>query len=180
LMVGYPGAGKTTTSQIIHDLTEAVHIWADYERRAMFGDPKHTHSESQELYGHLNKSTELLLAEGQSVIFDTGFNHRKDRDKLRAIADAHKADTKLIWVQVSKDIAKGRAVSDEHADDNSYTLNMTHHEFESTSSKLEPPEADEQPIILDGIKITPEYVAKALKLPKPHKTASKAAPKAKA
>lgn len=169
LLVGFPGAGKTTASQIIHELTGAVHIWADYERRAMFGEPSHSAVESRELYGHLNKSTALLLSDGQSVIFDTNFNFRKDRDKLRAIAEAHGADTKLVWVKVDKGIARKRALSKDHAVDNTYTEIMDPKAFTRMTGNLQPPNDDELPYILDGTLITPEYVAKELKLPKPSK-----------
>jgi predicted kinase len=166
LLVGFPGSGKTTTSTIIHDLTGAVHIWADYERRAMFGEPTHSAVESRKLYDHLNKSTELLLADGQSVIFDTNFNFRKDRDMLRTIAAKYNAETKLVWIKLNKSTARKRALSHEHAASNSYEDTMTAKDFERITSHLEPPAKDENPIVLDGTKITPVYVAQALQLTK--------------
>jgi len=171
LMVGYPGAGKTTASQIISDLTGAVHIWADYERKAMFGTPTYSAAESRKLYDHLNKSTELLLADGQSVIFDTNFGKRKDRDKLREIAEAYHAETKLAWLRVDKVVAKHRATSLAHEQSTRLLGDMPHAKFEKLTDDLEPPQKDENPILLDGTKITPEYVSAQLTLPKARKAA---------
>jgi predicted kinase len=165
LLVGYPGSGKTTTSQIIHELTGAVHIWADYERRAIFGSPTHKYEESRALYDHLNQTTDMLLSDGQSVIFDTNFNFRKDRDLLRSIAATYKVETVLIWIKVDKQITRQRALSNAHASDNLYANTMTAKDFDRITKHLEEPEADEHPIILDGTLITAEYVAKALGIP---------------
>ena len=70
LLVGYPGAGKTTVARIIAETTDAVHLWADRERLKMFGTPRHSAAENTRLYAYLNKLTEQLLGEGKSVIFD--------------------------------------------------------------------------------------------------------------
>lgn len=73
LMLGYPGAGKTTTAKTIHELTGAVHLWADKIRNERYPHPTHSHKENIELYDYLNELTAELLATGQSVIFWYGF-----------------------------------------------------------------------------------------------------------
>ena len=175
LLIGYPGSGKTTTSQVIHDLTGAAHIWADYERRAMFGEPTHSAVESRKLYDHLNRSTQILLSEGQNVIFDTNFNFRKDRDLLRNLAADYKADTVLVWIKVGKSLARSRALSKQHASDNSYLDTMTAADFERITNNLETPKQDENPVILDGTMITRDYVAAALHLSAHHRASTKSA-----
>ena len=69
LMVGYPGSGKTTAALMIHELTGAVHLWADKIRRERFGQPTYSHEENVELYNHINELTAELLRAGNSVIF---------------------------------------------------------------------------------------------------------------
>jgi predicted kinase len=100
LMVGYPGSGKTTAAQVIHELTGAIHVWADLERKNMFEAPTHDWAESQELYKHLNKQVGVLLAEGKSVIYDANFNFYMNRQKLRRIAEENGAMCKIIWLQL--------------------------------------------------------------------------------
>lgn len=161
-MLGYPGSGKTTTSRVLHDLTGAVHLWADKIRNERYAHPTHSHQENLELYEHLNELTAELLATGQSVIFDTGFNFYKDREYLRSIADKHDATVVLIWVQTPKDIARERATHEDHAARNTYPHTMPTDRFERISEDFEPPTGKEPYIGLDGTKITLEYVKKAL------------------
>lgn len=160
-MVGYPGSGKTTASKLIHEQTGAVHIWADRERRQMFGNPTHSADESKALYSCLNEVTDKLLSEGKSVIFDTNFNYYKDRQHLRAIAAKHGAKTAVIWITTSKQTAKRRAVH-ERTLRNYYEYVLPEEDFERLSNHLEPPHDDERPIKIDGTDITADMILNAL------------------
>lgn len=162
LMLGYPGAGKTTTAKAIHELTGAIHLWADHVRRETFKEPTYTHDENIKLYDYLNKVTEQLLESGQSVIFDTNFSFYQDRQKLRQIATKHKAETKVIWVKTAKDIAKGRATTDAHTQHTRVLGNMSESTFERMSNNLEPPRDNENFIEVDGTKVSPEYIKSLL------------------
>ncbi len=163
-MVGYPGSGKTTVSRIICDLTGAEHIWADFERKTMFGTPTHSPAESKQLYMCLNAEAETRLAAGKSVIYDTNFNFYDDRELMRAVAARHNADTKLVWVQTPRDIAFARASIDVHKHDTRVLGDIPKKQFDRMAHNLQPPRPNEQPVILDGTKITPGYVAGALRI----------------
>lgn len=162
LFVGAPGAGKTTVANLINEATGAVHLWADQERQAMFDDVDHSKEESTELYDRLNARTDALLAEGKSVIFDTNFNYRKDRDYLRSIADKHGAQTLIIWMQTPVEVARDRALHDDHRDRNGYTHTMTAEQFESLIDHLETPTDNENFITIDGTSIDAEAVKRQL------------------
>jgi Predicted kinase len=155
LMVGYPGAGKTTTSRIIHKLTGAVHLWADHERSKSLPTP---HTATRRTSSSTTRSTNArrsCCARVKSVIFDTNFNFFKDREKLRKIAAAEGAETVLIWVTTPKDIARERAVNHPLTGEHHRVFgNMTLEDFERIANNLEEPRPEEHPIKLEGIGLT--------------------------
>jgi predicted kinase len=163
-MVGYPGSGKTTASKIIAELTGAEHLWSDHERRRLFVHPTHSQFESAELYHRLNTYTERLLENGMSVVFDTSFNFRKDRDHMRQIAASHGAKVVVVYVDAPKELAKSRALHLDHAVHNNYDEAMSPEAFDRIAEHVMKPGEDEHPITLDGTMITREYVGEKLGL----------------
>lgn len=163
-MLGYPGAGKTTTSKAIEELTGAVHLWADHIRREMFGHPNPDYSadENAKVYHHLNELAAQLLREGKSVIYDTNFNYYDDRQKMRQIAQAANARTVLVWVQTDRSLAKMRATQNAHLQSHRVIGNMPEATFERMAGNLREPLADEEYIVIDGSRVTPEYVSERL------------------
>lgn len=161
-MLGYPGSGKTTAAKTIHELSGAVHLWADHIRRERYGKPTYTHQENLALYEHLNELSGELLAAGNSVVFDTNFNFYKDRIKLSELAISHHARPVVIWVRTPKEIARTRATKDAHKQTTRVLGDIPLERFERISNNLQPPRQDEPCIELDGTKITPEYVRSML------------------
>ncbi len=162
LMLGFPGAGKTTVSKMIEEQTQAVHLWADHERRKRFGEPTHSHEENLKLYAELNTVTDGLLAKGKNVIFDTNFNFYRDRERLRQIAAKYGAQTVVIWVRTPKELARERATKNAHKQHTRILGDMPVEHFERISGNLEPPREGEHVIEFDGTHVTPEMVAEAI------------------
>lgn len=164
LFVGYPGAGKTTASKIIERLTGATHLWADHVRGQMFERPRHSAGESHELYEQLNQLTGELLAAGKSVIYDTNFNFKHDRQAMRQIAAAHDADAVLIWITTPHASARQRAIYPQSDSGTRVLGAMTGAEFDAIVAKLEPPSEDENPIKIDGTKLDVATLSRHLSL----------------
>jgi predicted kinase len=164
LFVGYPGAGKTTASKMIEQLTGATHLWADHVRGQMFGKPLHSAGESHQLYEHLNQQTAELLAAGKSVIYDTNFNFLHDRQAMRQIAAAHDAEVILIWITTPIDVARERAIN-ARSDGGTRVLGaMTGDEFDAIVAKLEPPTEPEKPIKIDSTELDIDSLKRHLSL----------------
>ena len=163
LLMGLPGAGKTTASKIICELTSAKHLWADHIRRQIHNPPTYTFKENTELYDHLNDVTQKLLREGKSVVFDTNFNFYKDRRHLREIALKSNARVILLWVQTPLEIAKKRAVNEAHLHETRILGAMPEEKFTHISKNLEEPHENEKYLELDGTRLNKAYVANQLK-----------------
>jgi hypothetical protein len=161
-MLGYPGAGKTTAAKLIAAQTHGMHIWADEHRRTHYPEPHYSEDENQKLYEKLNKQAAVALQQGQSVIYDTAFNHYTDRKKLRAIAQEAGADTVVIWVQTPREIARDRALNADQHPATRLLGNMSEAIFGRLSDKLEKPHDNENTILLDGTQLTEKYVAMQL------------------
>ncbi len=164
LMVGLPGSGKTTTAKILHALTGAEHLWADKVRIHMFTEPTYSRLENEQLYHKLNEQTSSLLANGKSVIFDTNFNFYEDREKLRNIASDNGARCVVVWVQADKQTAKKRAIKDAELQETRVLGNIPEADFERMVKNLEKPQSNEQVVIVDGTKVSTEYIRRCFDL----------------
>lgn len=162
LMLGYPGAGKTTVAKLIQEQTGAVHMWADHERNQRFTHPTHNHEENIALYDQLNAEARELLRQGKSVIYDTNFNFYKDRKKMRIMAAKEGVRTIIIWVTTPKDLAKKRATEDSEGQHTRVWGNMPVPRFDRIAGNLQPPEPGEQVIEIVGQGVTPEVITQVL------------------
>lgn len=163
LMLGYPGAGKTTTANIIHELTGAVHLSSDELRGEIFPKPDFSQQEHENLYKTIDQTSEHLLQQGKSVIYDANLNRLQHRQEKYAICKKAGATPVLLWVQAPRSIAKQRAayIDRQHlVPDNETPDEM----FERIANVIEEPKNDEPYTVIDGTKVTKEYVAGLLHL----------------
>src|SRR5690606_3803030 len=110
LLMGLPGAGKTTAAKIIEDLTGAVRLSSDEARLMIWPEPTFSEAEHAELYGYLDEQTEQLLKSGRSVIYDANLNRFIHRQQKYDIAALTNAEVVLIVVRTPAEVAYRRAV----------------------------------------------------------------------
>lgn len=130
----------------------------------MFGRPTHSLAESGELYKVLNLKTKHLLQAGHDVVFDTNFNYRADRERLRKIAEAAGGDTVIIQMVTPEALARERALAWSHADRNGMHREMTVATFDRIKKHRQPLVNETTPIRLDGRNLSEASVKKALGL----------------
>ncbi len=164
MMLGLPGAGKTTTAQLIADLTGAVRLSSDELRFKLIEAPTFTQAEHDIVYRTLDYISELLLSQGISVIYDANLNRFRHRQDKYAICERAGAQAVLVWIKTPRDLAKQRAVHEDraHFAPKDETLEGM---FERITDVFEPPQAGEAPVLIDGTHIDAEIVRQALSSP---------------
>ncbi len=163
LMLGLPGAGKTTTAKAIASITNALYVGSDETRLEKWQEPSFTQEEHDSLYKHLDQIAEYALVSGKNVVYDANLNRYIHRLEKYALAKRLGVDVVLCWVKVDRDMAKKRRLETQHP--MLVPANEIPHEmFERIADIFEDPKDDERYIELDGTKIAKEYVAKKLGL----------------
>ncbi len=163
LMLGYPGAGKTTTAEAMAELTGAVHLASDRIRLQKFPQPQFTPEEHQQLYAAIDKQTEDLLRSGKSVIYDANLNRYIHRQEKYDICQRTGARAILLWVRADQSLAKQRATQEADSDPRRPYGNLDVPTFDRLVNEIEPPLPSEPVIEIDGTKVTLEYVAERLR-----------------
>ena len=164
LMMGLPGAGKTTTARVIEELTGAVRLSSDEARLMLWDEPDFSEEEHQQLYDYLDDQTQHLLKAGKSVIYDANLNRYEHRQEKYELAHVLGVKTVLCWVKTPRELAKTRRI-DEVQHHHLVTKNEDPASmFERIATILEEPVENENYIELDGTKITAEYVKTKLNL----------------
>lgn len=162
-MLGYPGAGKTTTAKIISKLTGAIHLSSDKLRFELFSKPAFDQAEHDKLYTELDKQTDELLSTGKDVIYDANLNrlnHRRDKYKICKLTGSTPI---IVWVQTPKNIAKTRATHVErlHLIPSNETPEAM---FDRISDIIEEPGDSEKYIVIDGTNVNESVVKTKLGL----------------
>jgi predicted kinase len=161
MLLGYPGAGKTTTAKIIEKLTGAKRLTSDVERLKMFPDPQFSQLEHTKLYNQLDELTKKLLAGGQSVIYDANLNRYSHRAEKYKICELTNAVPVLIWINTDRKLSETRATDKTRA--KLWPAGETPKAmFERIADLIETPRANESPLILNGYDLSPSMVETAL------------------
>lgn len=163
MMLGYPGAGKTTIARLLSELTGAYHLSSDEIRAQLFQKPTFSATEHQQLYEYLDQLTATALEAGQDVIYDANLNRKLHRQQKYDICRRVGAEATLTWVKTPRQLAKDRASHDsrQHLWPQNESADAM---FERIANLIEAPLANEPHLVIDGTKVTASYLRDALDL----------------
>ncbi|MCA9331879.1 ATP-binding protein [Candidatus Saccharibacteria bacterium] len=164
MMFGYPGAGKTTASRIISELTGAVRLSSDQYRADKYINPTFSAQEHAEVYSGLDNLCRQLLTQGKDVIYDANLNRLLHRQEKYEICKETGAIPLLIWVQVPKEVARTRATEKGAGDPHRPFGNLDGTTFDRLATEIEAPKENEPFMAINGTKITASYIQTLLQL----------------
>jgi predicted kinase len=144
LMVGLPGAGKTTRARELAPAQRALLLSLDEWMIPLFGEPD-AGGKQDVVEGRLISVALAVLRLGTSVVLDFGFWSRDERSSLRWLAAAAGASCQIVYVPVDREtqlarIAQRARLTPER------TYPMTEVDVDRWRPQFQPPDAAE----LDG------------------------------
>jgi predicted kinase len=107
LIVGLPGAGKTTRAKELAAANRALRLTPDHWMIPLFGDPMAS-GKRFALEGRLISVALQALRLGTSVVLDYGLWGRDERSALRWLAHSAGASCQVVYLPVDKDVQLAR------------------------------------------------------------------------
>ena len=144
LMVGLPGAGKTTRAQELAVAHSALRLTPDHWMNPLFGDSM-ADGKRWVLEGRLISVALQVLRLGTSVVLDYGLWGRDERSALRWLARSAGAACQVVYVPVDKDVQLAR-IAHRQATAPRQTFPMSEADVDRWREQFQVPDAAE----LDG------------------------------
>ena len=107
LMVGLPGAGKTTRARQLAAANRALRLTPDHWMIPLFDDPL-ADGKRFVLEGRLISVALQALSLGTSVVLDFGLSGRDERSALRWLAGSAGASCQVVYLPVDRDVQLAR------------------------------------------------------------------------
>ena len=147
LMVGLPGAGKTTRAKELAAAHQALRLTPDEWMISLFGEPM-ADGKRFVLEGRLITVALQALRLGTSVVLDYGLWGRDERSALRWLARSVRASCQVVYLPVDKDVQLAR-IAHRQAATPHRTFPMTEADVDTWREQFQVPDAAE----LDGSEI---------------------------
>ena len=144
LMVGLPGAGKTTRAKELAVANRALRLTPDHWMIPLFGDPMAS-GKRFALEGRLISVALQALRLGTSVVLDYGLWGRDERSALRWLAHSAGASCQVVYLPVDKDVQLARIAHREETTPHQ-TFPMSEADVDAWREQFQVPDAAE----LDG------------------------------
>ncbi len=150
LMVGLPGAGKTTRAEELAAAHRALRLTPDEWMISLF-DGSQPDGKRDLLEGRLIALALQALQLGTNVVLDFGLWSRDERSALRWLATSAGASCQVIYLPVDKDVQRAR-IAHRQATAPHTTFPMTEADLDRWQMQFQAPDAAE----LDGGGTVPE------------------------
>jgi predicted kinase len=141
VMVGLPGAGKTTRARQLEAEKQALRLTPDEWMLPLFGESE-ANGKRDVLEGRLMWLAIRALRLGVSVVLDFGVWSRAERSALRWLAAQAGADCELVYLAVS-DAEQQQRVQVRFATEPASTFELTNEDLDTFKSQFEIPDLDE-------------------------------------
>jgi predicted kinase len=141
LIVGLPGAGKTTRAQELEVSASALRLTPDEWQIALFGD-QNPPDKRDLVEGKLVQLGMRAAELGTNVVFDFGFWGKDERSALRWIAGAVGARSQVVYLPIDH-FEQRRRVTHRFASTPDQTFHMSDVELDSGGSSFQAPDDEE-------------------------------------
>lgn len=149
IIQGFIGAGKSTFSKKLAEETGAVILNPDQWVSKLFNRDEYM-SDWNRCFGEavatLWQRAEGILKEGNDVIFDMGFWHKKDRDFARKVAEKCGAEVVQYYLYVPDEILKKRIIDSRPP----HWAKIHIENFDKNKENFEIPLSEENAIIINN------------------------------
>lgn len=145
LLVGLPGAGKTTLARRLEVERAALRLTPDEWMHPLFSAGESGDKRAVLEHDLLWSVAHRVLTLGVDVVLDFGFWSRQEREMYRTRAEELKVDVRLHFLDVPLEDLWLRLQA-RNGQLPPHTFPVTREELELWSSWFEPPSADEHPI----------------------------------
>jgi predicted kinase len=141
LMVGLPGAGKTTRAKELAATHGALRLTPDHWMIPLFGDSM-AEGKRWVLEGRLISVALQALRLGTSVVLDYGLWSRDERSALRWLARSVGASCQVVYLPVNKDVQLARIVHRQETTPHQ-TFPMSEADLDAWREQFQVPDAAE-------------------------------------
>ncbi|MCU1472999.1 ATP-binding protein [Amnibacterium sp.] len=149
LMVGLPGAGKTTRARELAAAHDALRLTPDHWMIPLFGDSM-ADGRRFVLEGRLISVALQALRLGVGVVLDFGLWARDERSALRRLAQANGATCEVVYLPIEKHVQLAR-IARRQEEEPHQTFRMTEADVDRWRTQFQVPDEEE----LRGIEIPP-------------------------